>query len=50
MSFATLKYYDITLSFLPVARNRRLTNRVRFLRLLTSRRKIKQLLRAFISH
>lgn len=49
MSATTLRYHNLTLSFLPTRRDRKVLNRLRTLRLYTSRRRMKQICRHYIS-
>ena len=49
MSTATLRYHAITLSFLPGRREERVLKSLRTLRLRTSRRRAKQVVRYVLS-
>ncbi|MBI4437593.1 hypothetical protein HY631_01440 [Candidatus Uhrbacteria bacterium] len=49
MSIATLRYHAITLSFLPSRREERVLKSLRTLRLRTSRRRTKQIIRYMMS-
>lgn len=48
MSYATLRHYDITLAFIPTRRERHINKAMRRLRIRASRRRFKQMSRAFI--
>jgi hypothetical protein len=49
MSTATLRYHTITLAFLPGRREERMMKSLRTLRLRTSRRRAKQVVRYILS-
>ncbi|MDG1949619.1 MAG: hypothetical protein P8J32_02210 [bacterium] len=49
MSSATLRHHNVTLSFLPYKKDQRISRQLRTLKLRTSRRRTKQLIRNTMS-